>query len=360
MKKMKNIKKNIRYMALYLFEIVIFITAIIIVLMIYNKEKADSIVENGDEQIASYADDNNDEKEAVILKETDATISDIKANEAKTNEYNKLTINQSDTTKSDEEDTLKSNEENALKSNEKDITNSNEDDRANINQDTSSYYESEWIIDNPSGTIVLADGIDNDNIEKYFIVSDISDDILEYIMGKTYKDNPNISIDDLRYIKLIHYNFEHKTQIGEIIVNKKIAEEIKNIFMELYKEEYEIYSMYLPDRFWDGDPNSTDTASCDANNTSGFFYRTVEGSAKLSNHSYGMAIDINPRQNPYVSLRSGNPVCEHENALEFLDRDSGKAHMITTTDECYKLFTSKGYTWGGVWKSVKDYQHFEK
>jgi hypothetical protein len=117
--------------------------------------------------------------------------------------------------------------------------------------------------------------------------------------------------------------------------------------------------MYLPDRYWTGDGNETDTASCDDNNTSAFFYRVVDGSSKLSKHARGLAIDINPQQNPYVDYRSGQPECIHENALAYIDRTTGVAHVITEDDLCYKLFTQNGYKWGGAWKNIKDYQHFE-
>lgn len=216
------------------------------------------------------------------------------------------------------------------------------------------------IMNKPSGTTASSSSIDSSSLEQYFIIMPIPDDVYEYIRGKSFQDNTETKLDDLRYIKVIHYNFNHDIQVGEIIVNKKIANEIRDIFMDLYRNEYEIQSMYLPDRYWDGDGNSTDTASCDANNTSGFFYRKAEGSKKLSRHARGMAIDINPQQNPYVSYSSGSPKCEHANAMDYIARDTGLPHVITKDDLCYKLFAKYGYTWGGNWNNPKDYQHFQK
>lgn len=197
------------------------------------------------------------------------------------------------------------------------------------------------------------------NPESYFVISSISDETFNYINGRSYQENPYISRDDLRYIKLIHYNFNHQVQVGELIVNKSVADKTVSIFKQLYSAEYEIEKMYLPDRYWTGDGNETDTASCDDNNTSAFFYRVVDGSSKLSKHARGLAIDINPQQNPYVDYRSGQPECIHENALAYIDRTTGLAHVITEDDLCYKLFTQNGYKWGGAWKNIKDYQHFE-
>lgn len=211
-----------------------------------------------------------------------------------------------------------------------------------------------------SGCVIDASLVDFDHLEDYFLISEIDDNIYSYINGKTYRDNNNISLADLRYIKLIHYNYNHDIQVGELIVNKKVTDEFVDIFKELFVNEYEIEKMYLPDRYWTGDCHTTDDASCDDNNTSAFFYRTAESSGNISNHAYGMAIDINPQQNPYVSLRGGIPNCAHENAMEYLDRASGKPHMITKDDLCYQLFIAHGYSWGGAWTHSKDYQHFEK
>ena len=197
------------------------------------------------------------------------------------------------------------------------------------------------------------------NPDDYFVISSISDETFNYINGRSYQENPYISRDDLRYIKLIHYNFNHQVQVGELIVNKSVADKTVSIFKQLYSAEYEIEKMYLPDRYWTGDGNETDTASCDDNNTSAFFYRVVDGSSKLSKHARGLAIDINPQQNPYVDYRSGQPECIHDNALAYIDRTTGLAHVITEDDLCYKLFTQNGYKWGGAWKNIKDYQHFE-
>lgn len=216
------------------------------------------------------------------------------------------------------------------------------------------------IMNSPSGTVYNISQINIGSLGDYFIITTVPDDIYEYINGKSYQENPNITLDDLRYIKLLHFNFDHNVQVGELIVNKDVAKEIRDIFMALFTNGYEIQSMYLPDRYWTGDGNTTDSASCDANNTSAFFYRTVDGSTKLSNHAYGKAIDINPQQNPYVSYKTGIPECEHENAFAYIDRSTGLPHLITESDICYQLFTSYGYGWGGAWTSIKDYQHFEK
>lgn len=231
-------------------------------------------------------------------------------------------------------------------------------DIENTVNDTPSGDEYENI---PSGTIIDKNTLNSSNIGNYFQIYEISDYIYSKIYGKSYRDNKDIALSDLRYIKVLHYNFNHEIQVGELIVNKKIASDIISAFKELYDYEYEIESMYLIDRYWTGDGETTDTASIDVNNTSSFLYRNATGSStKLSNHALGMAIDINPQQNPYVSYKSGSPKWYHDNANDYIDRDTGLPHVITHDDICYKIFTKYGFKWGGDWKNIKDYQHFEK
>ena len=174
--------------------------------------------------------------------------------------------------------------------------------------------------------------------------------------------NSNISLSDLRYLKMLHINFDGDYQVGEMIVNKSVAGEVLEIFEILCAEGYQIHSMYLIDNYWAGDGESSDWYSIDDNNTSCFCYRPATGSGNLSKHALGKAIDINPQQNPYVTYNSdGSPKYSHDNASKYVsNRSSDTAHVITTSDRAYELFTERGWTWGGSWNSPKDYQHFQK
>lgn len=213
-----------------------------------------------------------------------------------------------------------------------------------------------------AGAIVPEDMVNFDDLQQYFCSYEIQvdDDVYQRIIGKSYRENNNIGLSDLAYLKVLHYNFEHEIQVGELIVNAELKEDFCNIFRDLFEEEYEIYSMYLIDNYWTGDGASSDTASIDVNNTSAFCYREITGGSSLSNHAYGRAIDINPQQNPYVSYRSGYPVWSHDNANDYIDRDTGYEHVITHEDVCYLIFSEYGFEWGGDWSTIKDYQHFEK
>lgn len=220
------------------------------------------------------------------------------------------------------------------------------------------------ITDLEVGSIVDASQISWSNLDSYFQAYEIveGDAVYNRIIEKSYRENNDIGLADLRYLKVLHYNFDGNVQVGEVIVNAQLADDFISAFKSLYEERYEIQSMYLIDNYWTGDGATSDNASIEVNNTSAFCYRTATGSSKLSNHAYGCAIDINSQQNPYVTYDgNGNGTCYHENARQYLDRTSGLDHVITHEDTCYQIFTNLGFSWGGDWSNgVKDFQHFEK
>lgn len=167
-----------------------------------------------------------------------------------------------------------------------------------------------------------------------------------------------VSYEDLRYMNILYYDFNGDVQTGELICNKAIAEDLIEIFYELYENEYQIESVRLID-----DYNGDDTASMEANNTSCFNYRPVEGTSSLSKHALGCAIDINPFYNPYVVFnkgKTGETYISPAGSEIYADRSQSFAYKIDENDLCYKLFKEHGFTWGGNWNSCKDYQHFQK
>ena len=184
-----------------------------------------------------------------------------------------------------------------------------------------------------------------------FYYEELSEAIKSRITGKSYPTDCNVHYSDLRYVKVLHYDFNGNEREGELICATEVAQELTNIFYELYLAKYPIEKMVLIDEY-----GADDIASMKDNNTSCFNYRVIEGSKNLSNHSYGLAIDINPLINPYVK---GDYVSPKE-AKPYVDRSQIKLGMIDKDDLCYKLFTKYGWKWGGSWNTVKDYQHFEK
>lgn len=211
------------------------------------------------------------------------------------------------------------------------------------------------------GQVISAEqvaGKAEDFFKAYEIVE--GDDVYNRINGRSYYANDNIGLSDLRYLKMAHYNFEHQVQIGEMIVNAQISNDVLNIFKELFEAEYEIQSMRLIDDYWTGDGDSSDSNSIDNNNTSAFCYREITGGGRLSKHAFGRAIDINPQQNPYVWNSAGQLQWSHENASPYIDRNCGDPHVIVQNDICCNIFAKYGFSWGGLWSDPIDYQHFEK
>ncbi len=167
-----------------------------------------------------------------------------------------------------------------------------------------------------------------------------------------------ISYDDLCYMNVLYYDFHAKVQTGELICNKKIAQDLIEIFYEMYQNEYQIEKIRLIDEY-----NGDDAASMLDNNTSCFNYRVVDGTNTLSKHAIGCAIDINPFYNPYVVFNenaSGETYISPIGSEIYADRSKKFPYKIDENDLCYKLFKEHGFIWGGDWNSCKDYQHFQK
>ena len=192
-------------------------------------------------------------------------------------------------------------------------------------------------------------------VDKCFAAEPIPDAVWERMQGKTYKENPYISRDDLRHVRALHSDYDGKIHIGEMICNKLIAERVANILRQLYDEHYPIELMVLPDVF-----DANDEEQMRANNSSCFCYRAIAGTTKLSKHARGLAVDINTLYNPYYKdLENGTRIVQPATATEYCDRTQSFQYTIDHDDLCFKLFTAAGFEWGGDWTTCKDFQHFE-
>ena len=179
-------------------------------------------------------------------------------------------------------------------------------------------------------------------------------EIFTRIKGKSYKDNCTVPLSDLRYLHVLHVGFDGKTHDGEIICNKYIADDLLEIFEELYEAKYPIEKIKLVDEY-----DADDEASMADNNSSSFNFRYISYTTKISKHGYGLAMDINTLYNPYVKTVNGKLSIEPANAADYVDRSKDFDYKIDEDDLVYKLFIAHGFEWGGSWKSSKDYQHFE-
>lgn len=195
-----------------------------------------------------------------------------------------------------------------------------------------------------------------------FYYESLTESVKNKINGISYPvsadETPAVSYGELRYLSVLHYDFDGEVRTGELICNQGIAKDLAEIFYELYMNEYQIEKIRLIDEY-QGD----DTASMEDNNTSCFNYRVVDGTTSLSKHALGCAIDINPFYNPYVVFNkdgSGETYISPAGSEIYADRSKDFPYKIDENDLCYKLFTEHGFVWGGHWNSSKDYQHFQK
>lgn len=196
--------------------------------------------------------------------------------------------------------------------------------------------------------------IDSKDISTSFYVSEISDDIFNKMYNKSYKSDCIIPRKDLRYLHVLHKTINDQSKEGELIVNYHIANIALNIFKELYNNNYPIEKIELIDNY-DADDNKSMTA----NNSSCFNYRVVSNSKTLSKHAYGLAIDINPLYNPYVTKSNQILKVEPSIGKEYADRTKNFNYKIEPNDICVKTFKKYGFEWAGEWSYPKDYQHFE-
>lgn len=187
-----------------------------------------------------------------------------------------------------------------------------------------------------------------------FYIDEISDELFATMQGKTYKDDCNVPKEKLRYVHVLHVDFDGNTQEGELVCNKEIAEDLLEIFEELYKQDYQIEKIRLMDEY-----DADDETAMRDNNSSCFNFRLISHTTKVSKHGLGVAVDINTLYNPYIKEVDGEQILEPATAAEYVDRSNDFPHKIDENDLAYKLFTEHGFEWGGSWTDRKDYQHFE-
>ncbi|MBQ0074308.1 MAG: M15 family metallopeptidase [Prevotella sp.] len=193
----------------------------------------------------------------------------------------------------------------------------------------------------------------------FFTQQEIPDDVFRRMQGKSFAKGCTTKRSDLRYLRLLHCNMNGDTQVGEMVCHRTIAAALIDIFRALYESGYRIERMVLID-----DYDADDERSMSANNTSCFNFRFMTGSrTRVSLHGRGLAVDINPRYNPYINKKGKvSPINGKAYAYNRTSSTLGnvKDVIIRRGDICHRLFLKHGFVWGGAWKSLKDYQHFER
>lgn len=172
-------------------------------------------------------------------------------------------------------------------------------------------------------------------------------------LGESWRPGCPLEPARLRRVEIDYLGMDLQTHRGELIVHETLVPEVIEIFEELRQAGYPIEKMQTPDHY----PGAEDELSMRDNNTSAFNCRGIPGSGNWSHHAYGRAIDINPLINPYID-DTGD--LQPANAGPYLDRTRIDPGLLHDGDPAVRIFTDRGWTWGGDWQNPKDYQHFEQ
>lgn len=161
---------------------------------------------------------------------------------------------------------------------------------------------------------------------------------------------PPEAFEKLFLLEIMYLSFDGKYHRGQIVIDKELRKDVRDFFDFLLHQNFPI-NIAIPvahERF-----NFNDHVSMAENNSSGFNPRNIAGKNEPSNHAYGWAIDINPRQNPYIKKDSS---IEPDGAVY----DSNQPGTLTAESPIVKFLKDRGWIWGGDYQEFKDYHHFEK
>jgi hypothetical protein len=168
--------------------------------------------------------------------------------------------------------------------------------------------------------------------------------------GKSWNPGCPVPLDDLVSIRVTYYGFDSKTHLGTIVLHKRFATEAAQIFAELYAAHFPINKI---------DPweNYGPRVYAEQDITVGFYCeRADDAPTEWSSHSYGVAIDLNPRENPFRDVKKG---WWPPTSAVFAPRDNGKG-KISPSSGAFRIFTRHGWGWGGFFAGEPDLMHFTK
>ena len=187
----------------------------------------------------------------------------------------------------------------------------------------------------------------------FFLLANISYGQFDTIIDSNFKIDdvfkgkkiPDEIINQQVLIDIYYYGYDEKIHKGQLVCHFSVEDDILKVFNKLLADKFPIYSV-IPINAFDWDDNK----SMLANNTSCFNYRKTQ-SGKMSEHAKGLAIDINPFNNPYISRNKKI----YPNGASYNHNAKG---TINSNSNIIKFFKEIGWKWGGDWIYSKDYQHF--
>ena len=165
-----------------------------------------------------------------------------------------------------------------------------------------------------------------------------------------------VALSGLRLLTVSYRGFDHKAHSGALVVNAEAGRPLKRVFRRLYRERFPIRHigfgyMYGPRDARPSDGDVTGSFECREAVPSPCTGGLKSG--HWSNHAYGLAVDLNPTENPYIGCgQSRDPATKR-----FRDRSRHRRGMVD--NRVIAAFSSVGWGWGGAWTgTTKDYMHF--
>ena len=183
-----------------------------------------------------------------------------------------------------------------------------------------------------------------------FSVAPITSGLAARMTGVSWRPGCPVPLRDLRVVTASYRCFDGRTRTGRIVVHRDVATEVAIVFRRLYAERFPIRRMVPVDAY-----GGSDFRSIEADNTSAFNCRYVDGTTRWSEHAYGRAIDLNPIENPYVT---SSGTTSHRASRPYLRRAPYLPGMAVEGGTVVRAFEGVGWSRGGRWSGARDYQHF--
>ena len=181
-------------------------------------------------------------------------------------------------------------------------------------------------------------------------VSALSPAVRQSMTGVSWRPGCPVGLDELRLVRARYLGMDGRAHTGRIVVQGDVATEVVAVLRRLYAARFPIRRMVPVDAY-----GGSDYRSIEADNTSAFNCRYVDGTTRWSEHAYGRAIDLNPIENPYVTAGG---TTSHRASRSFLRRAPYRPGMAVEGSAVVRAFDAVGWGWGGRWSGARDYQHF--
>ena len=180
-------------------------------------------------------------------------------------------------------------------------------------------------------------------------------------LGLSWRPGCPVAVADLRLVSVSFVGFDGASHHGELVVHRRIAGATVAVFRSLYASRFPIRRMETSEKFLGPDDFAADGSFVEhldrpdtIDDTAAFMCRPSTGGGPWSAHAFGLAIDVNPLENPYVKGARIVPI----NAGPNVARHIATTGLIATRSEVVHAFAINGLSWGGSWRALKDYMHF--